>query len=147
MSNKSLESSLHENRSFAPPAGFAATAYPNAAELAALRAARADRLQTSLNLALGSALASIGLTIPTVAVVFLYIGQPLQLGIDGKVKDALNGEPNELRPIYELVLAYEQGSWDAVTDLASQVGIERGDVPGLYLPAVEWANSSLAMTA
>ncbi|MGF6757080.1 calcium:proton antiporter [Paraburkholderia sp. GAS42] len=52
--------------------------------LAALRAARADRLQTSLNLALGSALASIGLTIPTVAVVFLYIDQPLQLGIDGK---------------------------------------------------------------
>jgi Ca2+:H+ antiporter len=35
---------------------------------AALRAARADRLQTSMNLALGSALASIGLTIPVVAV-------------------------------------------------------------------------------
>ena len=35
---------------------------------AALRAARADRLQTSLNLALGSALASIGLTIPAVAI-------------------------------------------------------------------------------
>ncbi|HXZ07482.1 MAG TPA: ionic transporter y4hA [Paraburkholderia sp.] len=52
--------------------------------LAAVRAARADRLQTSLNLALGSALASIGLTIPTVAVVFLYIGRPLELGIDGK---------------------------------------------------------------
>jgi Ca2+:H+ antiporter len=34
--------------------------------LAALRAARANRLQTSLNLALGSALASIGLTIPAV---------------------------------------------------------------------------------
>ncbi|MGF6261644.1 MULTISPECIES: calcium:proton antiporter [Paraburkholderia] len=52
--------------------------------LAALRAARADRLQTSLNLALGSALASIGLTIPTVAGVFLYIGQPIVLGINGK---------------------------------------------------------------
>ena len=35
---------------------------------AAVRAARADRLQTSLNLALGSALASIGLTIPAVAI-------------------------------------------------------------------------------
>ena len=69
-----------------------------------------------------------------------------ELGIDGDVKDALNGEPNALRPIYELVLAYEQGSWDEVTALASQVGIERSDVPGLYLPAVEWANSSLAMT-
>ena len=52
--------------------------------LAAVRAARADRLQNSLNLALGSALASIGLTIPTVAVVFLWTGQPLVLGIDGK---------------------------------------------------------------
>jgi Ca2+:H+ antiporter len=52
--------------------------------LAALRAARSNRLQTSLNLALGSALASIGLTIPTVAGVFLYIGQPIVLGIDGK---------------------------------------------------------------
>jgi Ca2+:H+ antiporter len=52
--------------------------------LAALRAARGNRLQTSLNLALGSALASIGLTIPTVAGVSLYIGQPIVLGINGK---------------------------------------------------------------
>lgn len=52
--------------------------------LAAVRAARADRLQNSLNLALGSALASIGLTIPTVAAVFLATGQPLLLGLDGK---------------------------------------------------------------
>jgi Ca2+:H+ antiporter len=52
--------------------------------LAAVRAARANRLQTSLNLALGSALASIGLTIPTVAVVSIMIGQPLELGLDRK---------------------------------------------------------------
>src|SRR5262249_14224217 len=52
--------------------------------LAALRAARANRLQTSLNLALGSALASIGLTIPTVAVVSIVIGQPLELGLGAK---------------------------------------------------------------
>jgi len=52
--------------------------------LAALRAARANRLQTSLNLALGSALASIGLTIPTVAVVSIVIGQPLALGLNAK---------------------------------------------------------------
>ena len=49
--------------------------------LAALRAARANRLQTSLNLALGSALASIGLTIPTVAVVSIAVRQPLELGL------------------------------------------------------------------
>lgn len=52
--------------------------------LAALRAARADRLQTSLNLALGSALATIGLTIPAVAAVAIVLGQPLELGLDPK---------------------------------------------------------------
>lgn len=50
---------------------------------AATRAAHANRLQTSLNLALGSALASIGLTIPTVAAVFVWNGRPLALGIGG----------------------------------------------------------------
>ncbi len=52
--------------------------------LAALKAARADRLQTSLNLALGSALASIGLTIPAVALTSIVLGQPLELGLDQK---------------------------------------------------------------
>ena len=52
--------------------------------LAAVRAARSNRLQTSLNLALGSALATIGLTIPAVAVVSIVLRQPLELGLDGK---------------------------------------------------------------
>lgn len=51
---------------------------------AALRAARADRLQTSLNLALGSALASIGLTIPVVALLSVVLGLPLVLGLAPK---------------------------------------------------------------
>ena len=50
--------------------------------IAALFAARQNRLQTSLNLALGSALATIGLTIPAVAIVSLYSGLTLTLGID-----------------------------------------------------------------
>lgn len=52
--------------------------------IAAYQAARANRLQTSLNLALGSALASIGLTIPAVAIVSLATGWTLALGIDAK---------------------------------------------------------------
>ena len=51
---------------------------------AALRAARANRLQTSLNLALGSALASIGLTIPVVAVAATLLHMPLALGLTPK---------------------------------------------------------------
>lgn len=52
--------------------------------LAALKAAKKNRLQTSLNLALGSALASIGLTIPAVAIVSIYANLPVTLGIDAK---------------------------------------------------------------
>lgn len=49
--------------------------------LAATKAALANRLQSSMNLALGSAVASIGLTIPTVAVVSLVVDLPLVLGL------------------------------------------------------------------
>jgi Ca2+:H+ antiporter len=49
---------------------------------AALRAARHNRLQTSINLALGSAVACIGLTVPAVTVIANWLDQPLVLGID-----------------------------------------------------------------
>jgi len=49
---------------------------------AAIRAAADNRLQTSINLALGSAVASIGLTIPTVAAVSHFTGQKLTLGVE-----------------------------------------------------------------
>jgi Ca2+:H+ antiporter len=49
--------------------------------LAAVNAAQQNRLQTSLNLALGSAMATIGLTIPVVSAFALAVGQPLTLGL------------------------------------------------------------------
>lgn len=50
--------------------------------IAAVRAARRDQVQTSLNLALGSAMASIGLTIPAIAVATVWLSTPLLLGLD-----------------------------------------------------------------
>ncbi|MBP0494932.1 calcium:proton antiporter [Pararoseomonas indoligenes] len=47
----------------------------------ALRAALADRLQASLNLALGSAIATIGLSVPILVALALWQGIPLQLGV------------------------------------------------------------------
>jgi Ca2+:H+ antiporter len=49
--------------------------------IAAANAARRDRIQTSLNLAMGSAMASIGLTIPTLAVASIWVSTPLHLGL------------------------------------------------------------------
>ncbi|WP_055694807.1 calcium:proton antiporter [Streptomyces prasinopilosus] len=49
--------------------------------IAAVRAAQRNRVQTSVNLALGSAMASIGLTIPAVAIASLWLSGPLVLGL------------------------------------------------------------------
>jgi Ca2+:H+ antiporter len=49
--------------------------------LAAVRNARRDRMQTSFNLALGSAMASIGLTIPAIAIASIWLDGPLELGL------------------------------------------------------------------
>jgi len=51
---------------------------------AAVRAARANRFQTSMNLAVGSALASIGLTVPVVVVASIALDLPLVLGLNPK---------------------------------------------------------------
>lgn len=71
--------------------------------LAALAAARRNRFQTSLNLALGSALASIGLTIPAVALVCLMYDIPLVLGLDMKSMLLLG------LSVFTVMLALNQG--------------------------------------
>ncbi len=52
--------------------------------IASLRAALANQLQSSINLALGSAIASIGLTIPIVAGASLLLEDPLMLGVSAE---------------------------------------------------------------
>src|SRR5262249_4078534 len=71
--------------------------------VAAVRAARANRLQTSMNLAIGSALASIGLTIPVVALASVVLGLPLVLGLH-EAKDVV------LLPLTFVVSAVTLGS-------------------------------------
>lgn len=51
---------------------------------AAIRAARNNQMQTSINLGLGSALASVGLTIPSVSMVCVVYDIPFVLGLDMK---------------------------------------------------------------
>ncbi len=49
--------------------------------ITALRASLTNELQRSINLALGSSLATIGLTVPAVALITLYLGTELVLGL------------------------------------------------------------------
>ena len=50
--------------------------------IAAVRAAGRDNAQTAMNLAYGSAMASIGLTIPTIALATVWLDDPLKLGLE-----------------------------------------------------------------
>ncbi|MFC7493791.1 MULTISPECIES: calcium:proton antiporter [unclassified Nocardioides] len=50
--------------------------------IAAVRAAARNRVQISLNLAYGSAMASIGLTIPAIAIASIWLDGPLVLGLE-----------------------------------------------------------------
>jgi Ca2+:H+ antiporter len=80
-----LEAGL--DRAGAPPAvaGIVIAMIVLAPEsISAVRAARRDVLQKSLNLALGSSLATIGLTIPAVAMTNIVIGKQIQLGISAR---------------------------------------------------------------
>lgn len=52
--------------------------------LAAIRASHANQLQRSINIMLGSALATIGLTIPAIVVASLLSGRELILGLTGR---------------------------------------------------------------
>jgi Ca2+:H+ antiporter len=50
--------------------------------IASIRAARFNRVQNSVNLVLGSALASIGMTIPVVAALAVLTARPITLGLE-----------------------------------------------------------------
>ena len=52
--------------------------------ITAVRAAHRNALQKSLNLALGSSLATIGLTIPAVAITNIFIGKQIELGLSAR---------------------------------------------------------------
>jgi Ca2+:H+ antiporter len=51
---------------------------------AAIRAAARRQVQASINPALGSAVASVGLAVPVVALASFWMGQPLELGISAR---------------------------------------------------------------
>lgn len=73
------------------------------------------------------------------------LDQPLseiltELPIADDVKEALRGNPNPLRDVYDLILAYEKGHWPEAAELAGKLGILEDLVPDLYFKALFWTD-------
>jgi EAL and modified HD-GYP domain-containing signal transduction protein len=57
----------------------------------------------------------------------------------GDVQKALVDQDGPITPLYRLILAYEQGQWDEMSELAGQVGVPEQVLPRAYAAAVSWA--------
>ncbi|MBP7892624.1 MAG: HDOD domain-containing protein [Firmicutes bacterium] len=62
-----------------------------------------------------------------------------ELSLPLDVRKALLGEEGPFTPLYNLVLAYEQGRWDEVSELAKQAEVPEPVLPRAYAAAVSWA--------
>jgi c-di-GMP-related signal transduction protein len=75
------------------------------------------------------------------------LGLPLTEAVDrlpvaDDVRSALLGGDSGLRRVYDLVLAYERGRWDRVSEVSAALSLDEGAIREVYLDAVEWGNST-----
>ena len=67
-----------------------------------------------------------------------------EIPIRSEIREALLGEQNELRRIYDVALHYERAEWQAFERAARQIGIPVEAVSDLYVRSMEWAAAVLA---
>ena len=64
--------------------------------------------------------------------------------LDHETKAVLLGKPSPLRPVYQLMLAYESGEWDAARQLEDTLHLDDQQVAGFYWQAQQWASEVLS---
>ncbi len=74
----------------------------------------------------------------------VLLDQPMHEALAGlplpvDVQKALVGQEGPITPLYRLALAYEQGLWDEVSELAGREGVPEQVLPRAYAAAVSWA--------
>jgi c-di-GMP-related signal transduction protein len=66
-----------------------------------------------------------------------------ELPIAQEIKSALAGEPNCLRDILDVIVAYERGNWDQFQCVAKKIRLREEQFPPIYASAIEWAANIL----
>lgn len=67
-----------------------------------------------------------------------------KIPLDHETKAVLLGKASLLRPVYQLMLAYESGEWDATRQLADTLHLEDKQVANFYWQAQQWAREVLS---
>ena len=66
------------------------------------------------------------------------------LPIDNEIKDAINGEENELGDILKLVKYYEKMDYNGIEYYTEKINFDKSELLQLYMNAIEWSNKLLA---
>jgi c-di-GMP-related signal transduction protein len=66
-----------------------------------------------------------------------------EIPVNVEIRRALLGEESRYRPIFEVVLDYESGTWDQLIHSARHVGLHEEFLPDLYLQSVRWVSQVL----
>jgi c-di-GMP-related signal transduction protein len=69
-----------------------------------------------------------------------------EIPVHEDIKRALTGNPSRYRPIFDVVLDYESGTWEQLTNSARQIGLNEEFLPDLYLRSVRWVTEVLSET-
>jgi c-di-GMP-related signal transduction protein len=69
-----------------------------------------------------------------------------EIAIREDIRQALLGEKNRLRAVFDVALQYEKGAWDTISEELARLGIPDTLFPELFLKAVDWANGILRGT-
>ena len=62
-----------------------------------------------------------------------------EIPIADEIKDALLGEKNRLRDVFDFALICEKGDWEKLPDQTARLGIKEARAYQLYLDALRWS--------
>lgn len=68
----------------------------------------------------------------------------IEIPVDDAIKNAVLGRPSRYRPIFEVVLDYESGTWEQLAESWWRTDLHENLLPDLYFQSVRWVGEILA---
>ncbi|WP_370323715.1 EAL and HDOD domain-containing protein [Euzebya sp.] len=142
---------LVQVRSWVGVATVSGMVHPRTQELAVLAATRA-RFCESLARRLRVASSHEAFALGMFSLLDALLGKSMEEALESvtlpaSVVGALLGEPGELVDLLRVVVAYERGRWDVVSELAAAHGWQESELIGMYVDAIEWSRDFFGTTA